>query len=260
MINIKKIDTEIKDIRKFLYSKYKEYFEKTDWYCKSSEMSTMIKLFIKDTKFISLRYEDFFELSNISDIEQEIPEIYLNWLNTTLENKLLLLQFQTKTNISKEQWNKILSYIFTKEKISILYKKHEQYLKSFNFSNKKIDKAYIDNSFYNEELFNILTNYLFIIKFKDIKDLYNIDYINKEIINRQIIFNKIKNDLNLNKFKYNNTIIPNWDFKKYVFYIYSYVFWPYRNHNYFSYSFKELLEKINIDFDKSWNFNIEEDF
>ena len=258
MNNLKNIDKEIKTIRKFLFSKYQEYFEKTDWYCKSAEMATSIKLFVNDTKFISFNYNDFFELNNIDDVEKEIPKVFLNWLNRTLENKLLFLQFQTKTNISEELWNQILSYIYTQDEILNLYNEHKKYLKTFNFNNKKITEDEIIYSFYNEELFNIITEYLFIINILDINNLYNIDYINKEILKRKDFFDKIKDILNLKKFSYNIIPITNWEFKKYSIYIYSYVFWPYRNNNYFSVNFKELLDKINIEFNISWEFEIEE--
>lgn len=259
------LDHLIKEKRLFLYWRYKEYFEKTDGYCKSSEMYTSWKIIINNKQYILLEYKNYFDIDGEINILNEIPTIDLSWLDNVNFDRIDKIKFL------KHQSIKILHLLWYNEDQIIMSLQNyieketngEYYWLDENneiirfedllSSEQENIRLYIENEFYTEYIKSIIKNSLFYIQYNNIQDYQNIN-LDTEIVNKQNIFNKINEILNINKLIYSH--IKKIDNIHYYIFIYSYVFWPHRWHDFNWSTLHTLNDKIVSDFENKWDFEI----
>jgi len=272
--NIKKIDKLLKEKRTFLFNKYQEYFEKTDWYCKSSEMVCYAFIYTDEENSISLEYKNFFDIDSITDINNEIPKLSLSGSNPELENRILDMIYSDDIVIGETTGMFILNELwFNENTVKEMIKKylerkrneiemekdmHAQFMdKQWNniIKEKEISDNEITYTFFNEELFKIIYDRLYYIEFNSLDELYNID-LKKELLIKNTLFNSIQDTLDVSTpqlFVLNDMII-----KSISINIYSYVFWPYRNHDYTAENIETVFQLVESDL-KTWDYSMDEE-
>lgn len=275
IIGLSSIDNMLKNKREFLFSKYKEYFDKTDWHCKSNEMLTELYISINEEFSIWLEYNNFFNIWKIEKIREESPKILITWLNEELEKNITDFFLDYKRNNIK-----ILNYIYVNALNTLWYsleelnnllqdridnnlRIQESISNNWKLSINEVNKVsnYTRKSFFFEFLYNELYNTLFKIEdnIKNFDIVYELEKRNKLIDELKDLFNTINNN-DIKSIYFNIEAIKNsLETKRFTFnlWIYSYVFWPNRMHNFIWKNSKELEEKIDYHFDNNWDFNID---